>query len=105
MGRVYDITPDKAKGELFGGGLTVEAQVLASRFAPLWQKVKWVTRVEFDADADEGTATVTNIARSEDGGVFRCPGGEQVAHATFRCVARVFRKQEADTPVVVGAAT
>lgn len=101
MGRVYDVRPDVSRGERPGKNVTVVALDGPSAGA-----VRYVTRVEFDADADEGPAAVTTLVTDLNGRFVVGPDG-RAARASFRCVARVVpptpAAADADTPFVVGA--
>jgi hypothetical protein len=65
MGRVYDVHPDMARGELLGRRLRVRLLTIGGE--PTDRFVPHVTRVEFDADADFGPATVTAFRTDANG--------------------------------------
>lgn len=104
MGRVYDVRPDLAKGELPGAGrrclaLGPARQVLGKIMA---------RRVEFDKDEDEGIATVTAYLTTTTGEYLRTRFGAVVT--TFRALVRIVPVSDpkaeevaltADPPVVV----
>ena len=104
-GRVYAVRPEP--GERPGKHCKVYAASGGFRgfgdriTGPAWLSVKFVQRVEFDADEDEGPAAVTVIAASADGRAIPDATGSKVATATFRCYCRVV---PAGPPEAVGAA-
>ena len=84
MGRVYDIRPDTTRGERSGWLHRVHL------FGPKGRsprKLKFVQRVEFDDEADEGMATLTVIMTDADGNPLPESNSDakSVVRATFRC--------------------
>ena len=91
MGRVYAINPDKARGELFGGGLQV--------YTHTGQKIRYVSRVEFDKDADRGIAAVTAYYATEDGGIILDVSKNEGASITFKTWIQIIPNGQRPTVV------
>lgn len=111
-GRVYDVRPDPAKGERDGRRLRVVHLARDGRTGEPGAKgqLRSVTRVAFDADADEGPAAVTAFVTDAGGSFVTSPDGPELARTTFRATVRVERIEPpraatadaaADAPAVV----
>jgi len=87
MGRVYDVNGPNSRAVM---GYRV--------FDHTGRKVPMVTRVEFDADADEGEAVVTVIAHDADGGMLVDQFAGEVVRAAFRAWVRLVRPGQPDPP-------
>lgn len=67
-------------------------------FTHAGEKIAKVCRVEFDAAADEGMATVTALVLTQQGGPVIDPETSTAATATFRAWVRAAAKGEPDPP-------
>ncbi len=89
MGRVYAVYPDMEKGERRGARCQVEQLGFSN-----WSPVRYITRVEFDDDADEGPALVTAL-KTDANGNLPTSHHDHVRYS-FRCHARIILKAAAE---------
>ncbi len=80
MGRVYTLSPDKSKGQRSGKGYRF--------FTPTGEKIRHVYHVEFDADADEGMATLATFVCTQAGTVLVDYSADEACRVTFRTWVR-----------------
>ena len=86
--RVYGVTG--APGELDARGCKV--------FTHTGARIRYANRVEFDADADSGMATVTAIMTDEAGDFLVDVQKGEACHVTFRTWVRLVQKGQPDPP-------
>lgn len=87
MGRVYAVDADESKGEIQVRG---KYQV----FSLGGVKIPIVKRVEFDADTDEGFATVTAAMRDSSGGILSDHQKNEVCWVKFHTWVQVVKPGE-----------